>query len=40
MNKEGLYYKNNANATRCGITLTKLMMKGKQYAKKQINRSK
>lgn len=40
MNKEGLYYKGNADATKCGVTLSKLMMKGKTYGKKQINRSK
>lgn len=40
MNKEGLYYKGNADATKCGVTLSKLMLKGNYYAKKQTNRSK
>lgn len=40
INKVGLYYKGNGDATKCGVTLAKLMMKGKSYAKKQINRFK
>lgn len=40
MNKNGLYYKENADATKCGVSLAKLMIRRKQYAKKQVNRSK
>lgn len=40
MNKNKLYFKGNADATKCGVSLTKLIIKRSQYAKKQINRSK
>lgn len=40
MNAHNLYFKGNADATKCGISMTKIMILRSQYAKKQTDRFK